>query len=168
MNLITNEDTDVYPYNDNDMVYDLDTRQYLLTIGGVSKHLDENLETLLGTIKKADIFLLEISDIIYNHIYSRIQIQILPHKRHQIAKDENIRPLFKRILLAQIRYSIRSGANLLGDMHGVNIEKGKALPIASLRGRVEISSQALRMLSQSGLLYSGYQFSYVIDEDGSF
>jgi hypothetical protein len=57
-----------------------------------------------------------------------------------------------------MRYLIRSGANLLGDMHGVNIEKGKALDINSLRGQIEVSSQAGKMLNQSGLLYSGHQY----------
>ncbi len=76
--------------------------------------------------------------------------------------------MFKRILSAQMRYLITSGANLLGDMHGVNIEKSKALSLNQLRGDVEISSQALKMLSQTGLLFGGYQYVYDYDDDGSF
>ena len=158
MDIITNTDTSIYPYNDSDMEYDLDTRQYLLTVEGVSNLLGENLATLAGSTNKANMFCLEISDIIYNFIYSHCRLSNIDIKRYLIAKDPDIRYLFKRILVAQMRYLIRSGGNLLGDFHGVNIEKGKALDINSLRGQIEVSSQAGKMLNQSGLLYSGHQY----------
>jgi len=168
MNLITNIDTTVFPYNDENMVYDLDSRQYLLTISGVKTLTGFNLSDLLGTSELAKIFCSEISDIVYNFIYSYCRINQIGIRRYSIAKDDNLREIFKRILTAQTRYAIRSGANLLGDMHGVNIEKSKSLDINKLRGSIEISSQALKMLNQSGLLYTGYQYIYDIDEDGSF
>lgn len=168
MNLITNEDVTVFPYNDASMVYDLDSRQYLLTVSGVSNLLGQNLETLLGTHEEAVFFNQEISDMIYNFIYSHAKLPLVKHVRYRIAKDEDIRFIFQRILLAQTRYAIRSGANLLGDMHGVNIEKSKSLDINSLRGNVEISSQAHRMLLQTGLLYTGFAFAFDFDDDGSF
>jgi len=168
VNLITNTDTSIFPYNTDNMVYDLDSRQYLLTVSGVNALLGENLAVKIGDEKKAIAFCLEISDMIYNFIYSYTKLAHIDQKRYQIAKDEDLRALFERILVAQMRYAIRSGANLLGDMHGVNIEKSKALNINSLRGQVEISAQALRMLSQSGLLFSGFQYIRSIDADGTF
>lgn len=168
MNLTTNTDITIFPYNDDDMVYDLDNRQYLLTVSGVKNLLGFNLEELTGSKELADIFCLEISDIVYNFIYSYTLLENMIYKRYMIAKDGDLRLLFKRILLAQTRYSVRSGANLLGDMHGVNIEKGKALRLDQLRGSVEISSQALRMLNAGGLLYNGYMYAYSLDEDGSW
>jgi hypothetical protein len=168
MDLITNIDTTIFPYNDDDMVYDLDSRQYLLTIKGVKSLLGFNLETLVGTPQLALSFCLQNSDIIYNHIYSYSQLQAIGYRRYCIAKDGDLRYMFKRILSAQMRYLITSGANLLGDMHGVNIEKSKALSLNQLRGDVEISSQALKMLSQTGLLFGGYQYVYDYDDDGSF
>ncbi len=53
-------------------------------------------------------------------------------------------------------------------MHGVNVERGKALDISSLRGNIEVSSQAHKLLSQSGLLYNGYMYIYDFDDDGTF
>ncbi len=70
--------------------------------------------------------------------------------------------------MAQTRYAIKSGANLLGDMHGVNIERSKAININQLRGAIEISSQAQKMLTQTGLLYTGYQYISDITDDGTF
>jgi len=169
MNLITNTTTTIFPYNDTDMVYDLDTRQYLLTVAGVSNLLGENLATLLGDTNKANFFNLEISDMIYNFIYGSINLDNITTRTYTIAKSEDLRPLFKRILVAQTRYAIRSGANLLGDMHGVNIERNKALNINSLRGRIEISSQALKMLQRTGLLHNGYEYMATdLDADGTW
>jgi len=168
MAIITNVDTSIFPYNDSTMVYDLSLRQYKLTVSGVKDILGYNLAVDMGTMDLANAFMNEISDIIYNHIYSYTRLNQVNIKRFQIAKDGDLREMFKRILLAQTRYAIRSGANLLGDMHGVNIEKGKVIDINSLRGIVEISSQAHKMLQQTGLLYSGYQYIYNLEEDGSF
>jgi len=168
MDLITNTDTSIFPYNDTDMEYDLDTRQYLLTVEGVSNLLGENLATLLGNTVKANLFCVEASDIVYNYIYSYSQIRQITIKRYTIAKDGDLRELFKRALIAQMRYMVRSGANLLGDMHGVNIEKGKALELSSLRGNVLVSAQTHNLLSQSGLLYAGYMYIYDLDEDGTW
>lgn len=168
MQLITNVDTSVYPYNDDYMVYDLDSRQYLLTVSGVKDLLGFNLETLIGTIEEADYFCLEMSDIVYNFIYSYALLSQTKYKRWIIAKDGNIRELFKRVLLAQTRYAVRSGANLLGDMHGVNFERGKALDINSIRGSIEMSSQALKLIQRTGLLYSGFQYFSEYAEDDSF
>lgn len=168
MALITNTDTSIFPYNDDDMVYDLSLRQYKLTVNGVKDILGYNLEVDMGSIALANIFMNEISDIIYNHIYSYSQIKQIELKRWVIAKDENLRELFKRILLAQTRYAIRSGANLIGDMHGINFERGKALDIKQVRGDILISEQAKQMLKQSGLLYTGYQYLPELEDDGSY
>ena len=168
MALTTNYDTSIFPYNDNEMVYDLSLRQYKLTVSGVKDILGYDLEVDMGTIALANYFMNEISDIVYNHIYSYANVKQIDVKRYQIAKDEDLREMFKRILFAQTRYAVRSGANLLGDMHGVNIERGKALDISKLRGAIEISSQAHKMLSQTGLLYTGYLYFPTIDEDGTW
>jgi len=168
MALITNIDTSIFPYNDDFMVYDLLLRQYKPTVSGIKDLLGYNLEVDTGSIEEANYFCTEASDIIYNHIYSYSGLRQIDLKRYVIAKDGDLRELFRRVLYAQIRYMVRSGANLLGDMHGVNVERGKALPISSLRGNIEVSSQAQKLLSRSGLLFTGYQFIPDLDEDGSF
>ena len=153
MALITNIDTSIFPYNDDYMVYDLTLRQYKPTVSGIKDLLGYNLEVDTGSIEEANYFCNEASDIIYNHIYAYARLRQVGVKRYQIAKDEDLREIFRRVLYAQIRYMVRSGANLLGDMHGVNIERGKALDISSLRGNIEVSSQAHKLLNQSGRLY---------------
>lgn len=168
MALITNIDTSIFPYNDDDMVYDLSLRQYKLTVNGVKDILGYDLEVDMKNIEKAKYFMNEISDMVYNHIYSYSNVSQVDIKRYQIAKDGDLREIFKRILVAQTRYAIRSGANLLGDMHGVNIERGKALGVEKLRGNIEISSQAQKMLSRTGLLFVGRQYYPTIEEDGTW
>ncbi|NOQ50476.1 MAG: hypothetical protein GQ557_02265 [Mycoplasmataceae bacterium] len=168
MNLITNTDTSVLPYNDDYLVYDLDSRQFLLTVSGVKDLLGYDLTNDIGTIQEANYFCLECSDIIYGHIYSYSNLNVIEQKRYSIAKDEDLREIIKRALLAQMRYMVKSGANLLGNMHGVNIERGKALDISKLRGNIIVSDQSHKLLSQSGLLHTGYQYIYDFEEDGSF
>jgi hypothetical protein len=50
----------------------------------------------------------------------------------------------------------------------VNFEKSKTIDIDKIRGNIEISSQAQKLLNRSGLLYSGHQYVYDFAEDGSF
>ena len=168
MAIITNVDTSIFPYNDNEMVYDLSLRQYKLTVSGVKDILGYNLEVDMGSIALANIFMNEISDIIYNHIYAYSQVKQIELKRYMIAKDKDLRELFKKVLLAQTRYAIRSGANLIGDMHGINFERGKALEEKQVRGDILISAQAQNILKRSGLLYTGYMYIPDIEDDGTW
>lgn len=147
-----------YPYDDEDMVYDYKLHKYVITPDGVWNNLNEKIIELLGgDDREADIFLKEQSNIIYNRcIYRYGMLNTRRLKEYHLAKTADLREVIKEALIDQIRYAIRSGANLIQDQHGVNIEKGFALDHKYLRGDAVISPEAKDLLSQAGLLYSGY------------
>ena len=155
MALITNTDSSILPYNDDYMVYDLDRQMYLLTDEGVRLLTGEYLEQLAGDKTKAELIRYEVSQDIYNYIAMYSLNYTYKYKVFTIAKNEDFRELFKRILADQTRYYIRSGAGLLKDMHGVHIEKGKALSLNSIRNQVLVSQSVETQLGRTGLLFTG-------------
>lgn len=154
-----------YPYDDEYMVYNYDTRQYEITLDAVSNLLNKNLITLARNTENAEIILKQVSDDVYNYIANYSLYSAYTYKKWLIAKDERLRDEFRRILIDQMRYYINSGAGVLGDMHGVNIEKGRALDLRNMRGDVMVSASVERRLKQLGLLYGGrmYYNDYVDD-----
>ena len=168
MAFITNTDTTIFPYNDDDMKYDIDRRQYVLTVNGFENWSGLSLSNYTDSPEEATAFLYEISDDIYEFIYSMYNLRMVDYKRYKIAKDGNIRADFKKALMTHCRYGLRSGANLLKDQHGVNIEKGKAIDLNSIRGLVGISSQSQSILNRLGLLFVGFLHQVSIDDDGTY
>jgi hypothetical protein len=168
MALITNTDTSILPYNDDEMVYDIDRQMYILTNVGVNRLIGVNLIEIAGSETQANLIRYEVSQDVYNYIRGVTRLGQMNYKIYQIAKDENTRQDFKLVLVEQMRYYIRSGAGLLKDQHGVNIEKGKSINLNSLRGQVLISRGAEMLLYQLGLLFSGYMYNYNIENDGTW
>lgn len=168
MALITNTDTSIFPYNDSDMVYDLDRQLYVLTIEGVRSLTGYDLLTLVGTTAKADFVRYEVSQDIYNFIAMYSLQKSFKIKQWLIAKDGTLRSTFKRMLADQFRYYINSGAGTLKDMHGVNLSNGKVVDLSHLRGNTLISGSVEAQLKISGLLYSGYMYNTDYSIDGTW
>ena len=168
MALITNTDSTVLPYNDEYMVYDLDRHMYILTEKGVKDLVGQDLLTLAENQIQADLIRYEVSQDIYNYISRYSLLSVNNYKVWLIAKDSDLRESFKRVLADQMRYYIRSGAGLIKDMHGIQIEKGKALNLSNLRNQVLISQSAEQLLMQSGLLYVGRMYYADYDNDGTW
>lgn len=157
-----------YPLDDKYMVYDLNIRRYKLTQDGFKMGTGVDLGEELNNAEAVNAFLLEITDDVYEFIGAYSTIQAFKYKIFTIAKDPTIREDFKRALIAQGRYALRSSANLLKDMHGVNIEKSKALDLNNLRGHVGISPITINILQRLGLLYQGFEYNFNFDEDGTW
>ena len=168
MAFITNIDTTVLPYNDDDMKYDIDLRQYVLTPSGYYKFTGVELLSKFDSPSEADAFLIEGSTDIYERMYQLSLLPTVAYKRYKVAKDGDIREDFKRALVYQARYAIRSGGDLLKDQHGVNIEKGKGIDLKMIRGDVSVAPQAISVLQRIGLLYTGFVGNPQFDEDGTF
>jgi hypothetical protein len=168
MSYITNIDTTILPYNDAEMKYDIDRRQYVLTIDGFERWSGLKLSSYTDSPEEGEAFMFEISDDVYEYIYSISNINSIDLKRFYIAKGVKIRTDFKKALMTHARYGLRSGGNLLKDMHGVNIEKGKAIHINSIRGEIGIAPQTQSILYRIGLMYSGYMINTHYEDDGSY
>ena len=164
MNYISNTDTSTLPYNDNDMKYSLSLRQYVPTSSGALNFIGINITEGFDTPQEVEAFLVECSDDVYNFIWSNTRLSSIPYKRNQIAKNDNIREDLKRALMYQVRYAYRSGAHLIKDQHGINVERSKYTPINVLRNEIGIAKQTVDTLARIGLLYSG-SLTYAMDED---
>ena len=168
MNIITNTDTNVLPYNDDHMEYDLDSRMYLLTDKGIKDLTGYDILLETGTTQNKTRIKQRISLDVYNYIKRYSKLHTIKQKIYQIAKDEDTREIFKQALAEQALYYIESGAGALKTQHGVNIANGKALDLDVLRGRVLISPSAEILLSSVGLLFTGNLYSMSYLEDGTW
>lgn len=168
MALISNTDSSVLPYNDDYLVYDLDRRMYVITDKAVDDLIGERLEVLAGSKVKADLIRYEVSEDIYTYIAMYSLYSSFKYKKWLLAKDDSLRDMFLRVLVNQMRYYIRSGAGLLKDMHGVQVEKSRAMTLDQLRGNVLVSANVEQMLKQSGLLYTGQMYYSDFSEDGTW
>ena len=168
MSLITNTDSSILPYNTSYMVYDLDRHMYVLTDEGIRYLIGEEIVTLAGNINKARVIRYEVSQDVYNYISRYSLRDTYDYKVWLLAKDENLRSVIERVLADQMRYYIRSGAGLLKDMHGVQIEKSKSLSLNDIRGRALISQSAESLLLNSGLLYVGRLYYSDYSNDGTW
>jgi hypothetical protein len=158
-----------YPLNDDKAYWDKDLRFYVLTKDACNDYLGEDISQYFDNDTKYQQFIEEVSEDILEFIYSHTLNQQIPYRRYIIAKDDSIRDDIIRALLYQLRYAYRSTAHILKDMHGVNIEKGRALGINQLRGNVGIAHNAINVLQRIGLLYSGtINYPFRIEEDGTY
>lgn len=146
-----------YPYSDNHMKFDTDRQQYVLTKDYVLNniYLDEQIETELENSNKFNQLLREVSDDVYLYIMRFTRQDMKQVKKYMLAKSPQYRDVVKRALLYQTRYALRSGAIVLKDMHGVDIEKTRSISLEQIRGDVSISEQARQVLLDAGLLYTG-------------
>ncbi len=168
MALITNTDSTILPYNTDYMVYDLDRQMYILTNEGVRLLCGFDLIEATGNETRAELARYEVSQDVYNFISMYSLNKTYNYKVWLIAKDESLRPLFQRVLADQMRYYKASGAGSLKEQHGVNIEKGKALDISAIRGKVLISASSEIILMRSGLLYTGHMYYTDYSDDGTW
>jgi hypothetical protein len=168
-NYTTNDsNSGLYPFYDEHLVYNLTTRQYILTNDAMIDYANIDLNEYFDTQAEVDAFLIEISDDIYEFIYQNSIVDMVKVKRYQIAKDPELREDFKKALINHARSAVRSSTNLLKDLHGIDIEQNNTMDYKAIRGEVGIGGNAVRILRRTGLLYMGrYEIiNYV--EDGTY
>ena len=160
------------PYDDLDMKYDMNLRQYILEPNYVlnNLYLEEHVETELGSNERFNRLLREVSDDIYRYIYRYTLKNQIEIKRYILAKKEEVRDIIKRAMLYQVRYYLRSGGGLLKDMPGVDLERSRLIDLDRLRGEGHISSQAIDTLSEvPDILYAGVMYHRIdIINDGTY
>jgi hypothetical protein len=151
------------------MKYSTSLRQYVITESGVLHFTGLNITEGFDSPREIEAFLIECSDDVYNYVYSLSTPRTIEFKRYQIAKDDDVREEFKRALIYQVRYAYRSGAHLVKDQHGVNIERSKFTPINVLRNDIGIAKATKDVLLRTGLLYTGYLYINIdADDEGTY
>lgn len=142
------------PINDKDMIFDESINKYVITYTGVESRLfiDENILNLFSGDDTFEKFSQEMSEDIYLYVLRHKFVAQRKYWLAEMNENEEYRPFIKNALLAQIRYAVRSGGNLLKDMHGIDIERARFIDINRMRGDIGISPNAIEELKNGGLL----------------
>lgn len=169
MSFISNTDSSILPYNDENARYDIDKRRYILTKTGLKNLVGVDIGLYVDSPQEEQIYLDEFSLDVYDFIYENTLSRLVKYKRFMLAKEEEYRKLILDIMALHARGSLRSGSFLLKDQHGVNIEKGKAIGLDNIRGEVTISGSAVRaMRRDKNLLYTGNFHIINFYDDGTY
>lgn len=100
----------------DDMVYDFDTHQYVLTTAAVKKNLNLDID---GEYDSS--FLLETSDSVYEYLGTNINRNAYDIVEFKIGRTVKGREGIFKALLAQVRYAHRTGADMMEyDKHGIS------------------------------------------------
>jgi hypothetical protein len=139
------------PFDDSKARYIDDEHKYMIEINYVKKKLGQKAFGSMGNTE-IKIMLDEIKDQIYSHIKSESRRENYDVIEYRIAK-KNWRGQYQArediiaAMLAQVKYAIRSGGDMLGDQHGVNLKKGTAIQdFHEMRRKLEVSSRVDRIL----------------------
>jgi len=129
---------DVCGYKDM-LKYDKLSGQFILTYSAVKAELNIDLETLKGTRTNGEIFLKELSGIIYGYIYKK-KPAVLRHKtEYYLTYDKRNRRILYLAMVDMIRYALYSGGNIMGYQPGVNLNEADELDVEKLRNERMVS-----------------------------
>lgn len=141
--------------NDTLLDYDYTLHQYVLTVDAVKQYLGLDVVAEFRTTQKANAELIKQSMQVYSYMYSQIMRGNKPQFEYLIATGNQYREAIFNALLGQCEYALESRGNQVPLQHGVLLSKGTVIPLASLRGDVQVSLKTVQSLSEAGLLYSG-------------
>lgn len=151
-----------FPFDDEIIQYDYKAHRYVLTERGVLSELGENLDVILNSegdanpSTLAERFLRRVSQVVYMYIYrDSMNEQWL---EYILAKYPPLRDKIREMLQAQMLYMLENGD--IGLYSGVNIAKGQAMEIESLRGRARVAPEVEDIALQT-IPELGYCLKYV-------
>lgn len=155
-----------YPYNDEYMVYDYEEHKYVLTEKAVLDKGNINLYERLNVggganaERVAQMFLQEISDLVYAQIYDYSSQPLI--QEYQIAKCPSARRIIMKAMLKQIDYVLVNG--FLNQYGGIDLKKNSKLDGLDGRYLAPLSKSVLsNPLAETGtpLMYAGkYPFIF--------
>lgn len=128
----------VYDFQDM-LEYDKRSGQFVLTYTAVKNELNIELSKLKGTKLNGEIFLKELSGIIYGYIYKKKPAILRDKTEYYLTYDKRNRRILYYAMLDMIRYSLYSGGNIMGYQPGVNLNESDELDIEQLRNERMVS-----------------------------
>jgi hypothetical protein len=149
-----------YPFNDDNLVYDFDSHQYIITYNGVLNGLGEDLYQYNMDVPTAAKFLERISKQVYRFIYQHVKYSATRWVEYRLAKEEELRDVIYQAILGQVEYYLASAGPLIAMQTGVSIEKSKVIPLEELRGNRKIAESTEMILLNSGVLYTGHYIMF--------
>jgi hypothetical protein len=136
------------PFDTENLKYDFETHKYEVTINGVKNILNVNLDEDLGSYKEANVFIKQVTDRVYNWLYSYIRREGVRIVEKRIA--DNFTPQvyglpyregIEKALYAQLEYMLNFDGDLEAQAEG---DKDKF-----------ISTEASQILHYYGMAHKG-------------
>ena len=140
------------PFDDKYLEYDMDTSRYIITDQAIKDFTGYNMQEFAGDPTMSLHKRREFSEDVYMEVEKYSTMASYAIKEYFMSNLLEARGSILQVLIAQARYSIRSGGNFFKDQHGLNTGKGITLNTAGY----SIGERVKDILEGTGLLYRGY------------
>ena len=159
------------PFDDEQAVYNDKKHHYEVLSSWIKNKFGNGV---FGSMKNEDVedLMEETNESIKDYIQSETYRGTYDVIEYRIAKADfrgeyKARQDFIDAVVAQVKYALRSGGDMLGDHHGVNLKKGtKVDNWREERKYLEVSSRVDRILrKRENPLIAPYSLCYELDPD---
>lgn len=121
------------------LIFDEFTKHYILTLDAVKNELNVDLEIVRGSKENANVFLEELSELLYAYIFKKKPAQLREKTEYFLAFDMRNRRVLYRSLIDLVRYAFFSGGNIMAYQPGVNLNETGTIDIETLRDERMVS-----------------------------
>lgn len=156
---VFNEFNEVIGFEDK-LNFDTKIKQFILTTDSITNELNVNLELVRGSKESADVFLKEISNIVYAYIYKKKPAILRKKTEYFLTFDMRNRRILYLAMVDMVRYAFFSGGNILGYQPGVNLNESGLIEIEKLRDERLVSSVTDSLLKTNFLVDRNFVESF--------
>lgn len=144
------------PTDTDQMKYDYTYHKYILDVPAFATKTGIDFVALEGSLTKAKDMMYRISRTVYNFIYSHTHYRNA--MEYWLATTTDVRAIIQEALEEQARYQAEMSAEFLKYQSGINFQNGVQIPMERIRGESVISPDAVNILRENKLLYTGQRF----------
>lgn len=144
------------PTDTSAMKYNYTYHMYILDVAEFNKKTGIDFVTSEGSLTKANDMMYRISRTIYNYIYNHTHYR--DSMEYWLATTTDIRGIIQIALEEQARYQSDASIEFLKSQNGVNFQNGMQVPLERIRGEITVAPDAVSIMRQHGLLYTGQRF----------
>lgn len=142
------------------MTYNKTLRQFVLTTDTITNELNVNLEIVRGSKENADVFLKEISTIVYAYIYKKKPAILRNKMEYYLTFDMRNRRILYLAMVDMVRYAFISGGNIIGYQPAVNLNESGMIDIEKLRDERIVSYVVDSLLKTNFLIDRNFVESF--------
>lgn len=113
------------PTNTDTLVYNFESHQYEITLKGIKNKFNVDLENELGSYREAEVFIRQVSERLYNWLYSFVRIEGVQVLERRIGNDfvpQNYglpyREGIEKALYSQFEYMLNFDGDLESQAEG--------------------------------------------------
>jgi|GEM_PF-5021607 len=158
------QDKKVYGF-ENDLIYDEVQETLRLTIDAVSNELNIPLELIKKDTTNANVFLRELSQLVYSYIYKKKPAVLREKTKYILHYDMKNRKTLFLVLIDVIRYALYSGGNITGYQPGVNLNETGIIDVEDLRNERIMSYVSDSLIKTNFLVDRNFVEKFTLPEE---